>query len=539
MAVKSVIDIEINDAEFKRFQALFDKYQAQLARMPGAWKAAGAEAKGLRSSFEGVAAALMAQGELARQVAREEKNSAKSADEQHRAWRGIAQYTKQAAASIGETTRSLLKWTALTSVFSGLLGAGGLFGIERLAGSVGAGRRGAQGLGVSYGERQAFGLNYGRVVDSSSFLSGVNESLTDVTKRGALYGAGLGEGDLQGKSTADVAVALLPKLKAILDRTPDALLGQVHQAYGMGQFISIEDAQRLKRTSSGELAGFGAGWNRDKKALDLGDATARQWQDLSVQLGRAGQEIENVFVRGLAPLTPQIEKLSAVVVEVIEKWSGKLGPAIDTFATYLGSDKFQTDVKTFVDGIAALAHVVAGALRYFGLTPSSKTSAGPSSYPNVGPPRMSPWDSTKYLFNGQAPFNNPGNLRVPGSSVQFQRFGTPEAGWQAMSNQLLRDQDVHHQMTMRQIIGGNKEWPGWAPAGDGNNVEAYLKDIKQRTGVDPDQRVDMHDPETRAAVMAAMAHHENSQVNVPKEVIITILNNTGGNAVVSTSQVAR
>jgi hypothetical protein len=39
--------------------------------------------------------------------------------------------------------------------------------------------------------------------------------------------------------------------------------------------------------------------------------------------------------------------------------------------------------------------------------------------------------------------------------------------------------------------------------------------------------------------MAAMTKHENAKNNYAPGTIVTILNNTGGNAVVSTSQVAQ
>jgi len=37
MAVKSVVDIEVNDASFKDFVALFNKYNTALGKMPGVW----------------------------------------------------------------------------------------------------------------------------------------------------------------------------------------------------------------------------------------------------------------------------------------------------------------------------------------------------------------------------------------------------------------------------------------------------------------------------------------------------------------------
>ena len=38
MATKSVIQIDVLDESFKKFQQAFDKYQAALKKMPGDWQ---------------------------------------------------------------------------------------------------------------------------------------------------------------------------------------------------------------------------------------------------------------------------------------------------------------------------------------------------------------------------------------------------------------------------------------------------------------------------------------------------------------------
>ena len=45
---------------------------------------------------------------------------------------------------------------------------------------------------------------------------------------------------------------------------------------------------------------------KDTQRLQLTDQQLKQWQDFSIQLDRSKVGIENTFIRGLAPLTPEL-----------------------------------------------------------------------------------------------------------------------------------------------------------------------------------------------------------------------------------------
>ena len=49
---------------------------------------------------------------------------------------------------------------------------------------------------------------------------------------------------------------------------------------------------------------------KDTQRLQLTDQQLKQWQDFNIQLDRSKVGIENTFIRGLAPLTPELGKLS-------------------------------------------------------------------------------------------------------------------------------------------------------------------------------------------------------------------------------------
>lgn len=541
MVAKSIIDVDVNDERFKAFSALFDKYSAQLAKQPAAWKALNKDVKGTGGGFDRIAAALLAQNELTRREAADQKRLRQETDHTARSWLGMAKSTKEVAGNIGRATLSLLKWGTITGVFSGLLGAGGLFGIDRLALAAAGGRRSSLGLGIGFGEQKAFDVNYGRIVDSGSFLSGVNEALHDASKRYTLYGAGLSESDIKGRGTAQVGQATLLALKKLADATPDALLAQVHGARGVGQFFGLEAFQRLKATSGSELSGLNGRFGPDSKSMAVSDSVLRQWQDFTTQMSRAGGQIEATFIKGLVRIEPGLEKLSVSFEKVVraflasdtlQVWLGKLDQGIQQFARDIGTDEFQARVKAFVDGIGKIASAIEGFVSWVGTyTPQSINLTGQQdprrpqvSFSDIG-------DFFSRAASGPSA-NNPGNLRIPNSSVGFQQFASPEAGLRAMARQLRLYQNRDHLDTIEGIV--NK----YAPASE-NDVKSYVGDVAKRTGFGAGQHLDLNDNATLGALIAAMTKHENARNSYSPKAVVEIINNTGGNAIPIVNQVAQ
>lgn len=84
--------------------------------------------------------------------------------------------------------------------------------------------------------------------------------------------------------------------------------------------------------------------------------------------------------------------------------------------------------------------------------------------------------------------NNPGGLRVPGTS-RFQTFQTMAAGVSAQE-QLLRGNYLNHPNTIRQIV--ERYAPRRSRGGDNTDeqVDNYIAYVSQQTGISPDQSVD-------------------------------------------------
>ena len=364
MAVKSIVDIDFGNLDkFKAFADSYAKYEEQLARAG----AAGRHRPRDRQAEEGLRGSRRRRRAWRsrpwRRVDAEQSKFRNEAEQSSTLWQRMSRNTKEVAGNIAGATSQLLRWGAITGVVSGLVGAGGLFGIDRLALGVAAGRRSSLGLGVGYGEQRAFGANFGRFVDPESFLSAVSGAQLDVTKRVGLIGAGLSGSEING-SAAEASIALIRRLKQIADTTDPALYGQVIGARRLDQFASPQDLQRLRNTSPAEIAELVARYRRDRSDFDLPPDVSRKWQEFTTQMTRAGQGIENTFVRGLAPLAPGLTHLSESFEHVVRafmssptlgKWIGAVDKGLEHFANYIGTDDFGRNVRDFVTGVGQLA----------------------------------------------------------------------------------------------------------------------------------------------------------------------------------------
>lgn len=86
--------------------------------------------------------------------------------------------------------------------------------------------------------------------------------------------------------------------------------------------------------------------------------------------------------------------------------------------------------------------------------------------------------------------NNVGNLRPVGKSTGFQQMESPEAGIKAIDENLKTYGEKHGINTLRGVINR------WAPASE-NDTESYIKNVSQKTGLKPDDKIDLSDPVIR------------------------------------------
>lgn len=454
MTARSILDIELNDEKFNRFIEKFNAYRAALENLPGAWGKTDEAVKSTGSSFGDMAAAIMAQSEMLHQAAINQSQMAKGAGRTNNVMKDLARNTKSVAGNIISATKALLKWTGIISAVSGLLGAGGIWGIDRLAANASHARLSAQGLDIKPSEKQAFEINYQRLLPNpEGFLGNINEIIHDQTKQ---YGLGSDVASMarQGMSPADIAAAILPRLRRTFEASGKTVAGM--EAYGLQNFGSLNDFIGLENQKPEDFEAAQTGYQRDKSKLAVPDSTYRAFQNFKVQLDEAAQQVENVFIRALSPLAPQLSQLSNAFADAIEtvltskqlrEWIPRLAEGIKDFANYLTSPMFKADIAKFTEAIGELASGVLAAARFLGLIDQSAPNPNEASNSEISQynvrhpehqlpldPTRGPWDRRRPgedNYNADRPFDalNPDSYfnHLPGTAPWEK--GGPKAPW--------------------------------------------------------------------------------------------------------------
>ncbi|HHP2694163.1 TPA: lytic transglycosylase domain-containing protein [Klebsiella variicola] len=384
MVAKSIVDIDVNDDKFVAFMERFREYQSALDDLPESWRVAAVgigesskqtekakgEAKGLGAEFNAVAEAILTINSGIDRLNTNLEDSKKKQDEFNKSTRSakgfLSDATKDAkslAGHIKEATASLLSWGGIVGIFTGVLGVGGLFGINRLAATTGAQRFTSLGLGTSIGALDSTAINYQKALGNpAGTLGAIRDSQMDLSKRWTFQAMGINNPD---QDPAKLLPQMIRNARDIFVQNGSTLQGA--QAHGLTNFFTLDDLNRFKNMSDEEITAMEKRAQQDARMLQITDQQARQWQDFNVQLDYSSQSIRNTFVRGLGPLTPQLSKLSDALSGAIDtvlkspelgKWIDALAGGIERFGNYLASPTFKSDVESFMSGVERLGRVI-------------------------------------------------------------------------------------------------------------------------------------------------------------------------------------
>jgi hypothetical protein len=314
MTAHAILDIELNDAAFKAFKAKFDEYQSQLKELPAEWAKVSETMAGLSTIMESMDSKLGAGAGHSLIIGKAAISTNKIVGDCAILWTGVQKSSHFFLHDIIGATQSLTKWTALTGVFAGLLGAGGLFGISRMAQHAAGQRQSALGLGVTTGEYASFLTNAGRLTGNpGGLLSKFSEGFFGGGARNdfkAAFGSGI-EGRMQGKDAASFFADILPDLKRKLDNVPDNQLGNyLKSSHLENRGIDTEVARRIKAMSTQEIGGISERLTRDATSMNMPDEATKKLQDFDTRLDETWKILKTDIENHLTKLTPSLTKLA-------------------------------------------------------------------------------------------------------------------------------------------------------------------------------------------------------------------------------------
>ncbi|HGY5869780.1 hypothetical protein [Citrobacter amalonaticus] len=487
---------------------------------------------------------------------------------------------KSLAGHIKDATLSLLSWGSIVGTFTGLMGFGGLFGMSRLAAATGAQRFSSLGLGTTVGGLNSSAINYQKALGNPvSTLGAIRDAQHDLSKRWQFQAMGINNPD---QDPAKLLPQMIRNARDIFVKNGSTLQGA--NAYGLTNFFSLDDLNRFKNMSDEEINAMERRAQKDARLLQITDQQARQWQDFNIQLDYSSQSIKNTFIRGLGPLTPALTKLSEALSGAIDtvlqspelgKWIDGLSRGIERFGNYLASPEFTKDVDSFMSGVQKMGAMIGKVFDWVtgktNITVSDVT-AGSSilsnekvTDPKTGKsyirgseddPKVWWWlkAAKQFISGGKVTpvdpqpadvtakgrtiadrFNNPTNLRWAEGygthntkSGKFAVFPTLDEGVLASAKQ-LQIYGTRGINTVRDIA------TKWAPSNE-NDTEAYIRHVVKATGFNESEKLNLNDPTVLAKLISAMAAKEGAGSRVTEGAVIQIFNNTGGNAIVSSSQ---
>jgi len=330
---------------------------------------------------------------------------------------------------------------------------------------------GAQGTGTQ-----------NRVAGAQAMLSGISGFL------GPIYGDG------KSPIPADQAMQMLERARALNIATPE-MINNVE-----GQINQLGPNGNARDLVNGMVFATGAGLEQ----LHLRGQGG--YQDVGTGLIRtapaAAGSTPDYLPRGLTP--EGALKLQSYLAEPYD-YTDKQG------VEHRGGTKADFFQQNHINPFAAFTD---GTIPAPGTAPSipqvpqaPQGGGGGASPPTAGStPGAGNWEVQHNNFAGMRNPNVPAAGGPNTNPRGWQQFDTPEAGVQAISNQLDRYASGATTGTPLTTIRGIVST--WAPASDGNPTPTLINRASQIVGVGPDQPLDLSNPAVKSKLVEAMIRNE-------------------------------
>ncbi len=489
MAAKAIVDIAVNDDSFNSFLDKFNGYKKAVDELPEAWRMSSRgigdsakETEKMRHSMDavtkaftdGVASISALNGGLD-QLNQSLDKAGKTQSDLNKKTSGASNFLSKAskdakslAGHLKDATTSLLSWGSIVGVFTGLAGAGGLWGMNRLAGSAAAQRFTAMGLGTTAGGLNSAAVNFQSALGNPvGTLGAIRDAQADLGKRWTFNAMGV-------DANQDPTKLLPQMIKSARDIfVKNGSTQQGAEAYGLTNYFTLDDLNRFKKMSDAEIDAMAKQAAVDTQKLQVSDRQLKQWQDFNIQLDRSKVSISNTFIRGLAPLTPELTKLSDAFSGAIDtvlkspelgKWIDSLAGGIQKFGNYLASPSFKSDVDAFMSAVEKLGKVIMSVIGWItGDSSSASSLQANSSFLNNNV--KTDVSGTHYVKGGLSDPNTPAGSKWLARQL-YALTGTAPTEYDQYFEEAAKKYGVDSKM-LKAITGAESSWDQNAKSGAG------------------------------------------------------------------------
>lgn len=321
MVAKSIISIDVDDSQFREFNALFQKYQKQLSEMPEDWKKVvdvigeggdemGDFAKSSKSSKEFLMIAAIQADAISKAMARatgvQDKFNTKAKDGAIQMSR-MSKFSKEMHKSIVGMSTILLKLGTV-----GVSGIGSALGAVYGSTSMLAGQNlQARGLGLKIGQTQAFDANFEKFGLGSSDLGNTANAQGDVSKWKAYLAAGLTPDQIQNEDAEQLTFDFARKASGKYREWQKAGMpaASMAQAYGFTDMLSQQQLRTGASYSDDDWQKAQAKEIADAKRNEINQGTADQASDVKASLKSDWAAVMNEFNGQLAQMSPELKTM--------------------------------------------------------------------------------------------------------------------------------------------------------------------------------------------------------------------------------------
>lgn len=489
MAAKAIVDIAVNDDSFNSFLDKFNGYKKAVDELPEAWRLSSRgigdsakETEKMRHSMDavtkaftdGVASISALNGGLD-QLNQSLDKAGKTQSDLNKKTSGASNFLSKAskdakslAGHLKDATTSLLSWGSIVGVFTGLAGAGGLWGMNRLAGSAAAQRFTSMGLGTTAGGLNSAAVNFQSALGNPvGTLGAIRDAQADLGKRWTFNAMGV-------DANQDPTRLLPQMIKSARDIfVKNGSTQQGAEAYGLTNYFTLDDLNRFKKMSDAEIDAMAKQAAVDTQKLQVSDRQLKQWQDFNIQLDRSKVSISNTFIRGLAPLTPELTKLSDAFSGAIDtvlkspelgKWIDSLAGGIQKFGNYLASPSFKSDVDAFMSAVEKLGKVIMSVIGWI-TGDSSSASSLQANFSFLNNNVKTDVSGTHYVKGGLSDPNTPAGSKWLARQL-YALTGTAPTEYDQYFEEAAKKYGVDSKM-LKAITGAESSWDQNAKSGAG------------------------------------------------------------------------